>query len=113
MFGQNRVAKGIDDLWSSVVFFFLSWYFPIGMSLPFRYYLHFIYKYEHGIMISRNAITNAVLVIYHVMLLHEIQKILWISYARALRHRKLLLWHFSYHQHKADQVVFIISSFIF
>lgn len=40
--------------------FFLSWYFPIGMSLPFRYYLHFIYKYEHGIMISRNAITNAV-----------------------------------------------------
>lgn len=56
MFGQNRVAKGIDDLWSSVVFF--SWYFPISMSLPFRYYLHFIYKYEHGIMISRNAITN-------------------------------------------------------
>lgn len=51
------------------------------------------------------------------MLLHEMHvifmQILWFSYARALRRRKLLLWHFSYHQCTVDQVVFIISSFIY
>lgn len=105
------LLKGIDDLWSLVVFF--SWYFPIGIPLPFRYYLHLSINMnmEKWFHVMRSQ--KKVLVIDHVMLLHEMQKILWFSYARVLRHRKLLLWHFSYHQRKVDQVVFIISSFFF